>query len=99
MASSAAAAEKWEEIDEELKFNKNEKLGSGGFGTVYRGKYVLPSNNSSFLRNFGGRKIIDVAVKIVDKRYVKFEDEILGRVRNHPNVLNFYCDKERLGLR
>ena len=97
MASSAAAAEKWEEIDEELKFNANDELGRGSYGRVFRGKYVLPSNNSSFLRNFGGRKIIDVAVKIVDKERVEFEDEILGRVRNHPNVLNFYCAKERLG--
>ena len=95
--SAAAAVEDWQVIDEELKLNENDKLGSGGYGHVFRGKYVLPSNNSSFLRNFGGRKIIDVAVKIVDKERVEFEDEILGRVRNHPNVLNFYCAKERLG--
>lgn len=46
--SSAKTAD-WEVIDAELKYNKNYKLGSGGYGTVYKGKY-----DSSHL--FGIRK-------------------------------------------
>ena len=83
--------EKWEKVDEELKFNKNNELGRGGFGTVYKGKYVL----------VGTDKEIDVAVKRIDVERVKLEDEILAKVGNHRNVLHFYCAKdiERFRLR
>ena len=74
---SAASAE-WEEIDEELKYNKNGKLGSGSYGTVYKGEYVLPNNSSrlsSLLRWFaGGGNKIDVAVKRIDPERVKLDD-------------------------
>ena len=85
-ATTAAAAEKWEVIEEgTLKYNKNGELGRGGFGTVYKGKYVLVEID----------KEIDVAVKRIDVERVKLlEDEILAKVRNHRNVLYFYCAKD-----
>ena len=96
--SAAAAVEDWQVIDEELKLNENDKLGSGGYGTVFRGKFVLRSKN--LLRLFGGGKKIDVAVKRIDKERVKLEGEILAKVSgNHRNVLHFYCAKEKYGWR
>ena len=86
---SAAAAE-WEEIDKELKYNKNNKLGSGSYGTVYKGKFVLVGRSNE----------IDVAVKRIDPERVKLEDEILAKIKNqHQNVLHFYCAKDKIGMR
>ena len=85
---SAAAAE-WEEIDKELKYNKNNKLGSGSYGTVYKGKFVLVGSGNK----------IDVAVKRIDPERVKLDDEILAKVGKHRNVLHFYCAKEKIGMR
>ena len=83
--------EKWEKVDEELKFNENNELGHGGYGTVYKGKYVLEGS--------AGNEI-DVAVKRIDPKQVKFEDEILAKIRNqHQNVLHFYCAKDKIGMR
>ena len=88
-ATTAAAAEKWEVIEEgTLKYNANDELGRGGFGTVYKGKYVLVEIG----------KEIDVAVKRIDPKNVKLEDEILAKVGNHRNVLNFYCAKKKRGF-
>ena len=102
MTSAAAAAEAdWDAIDSELRVNYSEELGSGGYGSVYKGEYVLPSNSSSLLRWFGGRKSkIVVAVKRIDPIRVKklLEDEILAKVGNHRNVLHFYCAKENRGF-
>lgn len=98
--SAAAAVEDWQVIDEELKLNENDKLGSGGYGTVFRGKYVLPKNRKNLFRLFGGGNKIEVAVKRIDKERVKLEDEILAKVSgNHRNVLHFYCAKEKYGWR
>ena len=91
------SSEKWEEIDEELKYNENDELGSGGYGSVFIGKFVLRSKN--LLPLFGGRKKIDVAVKRIDPKKIQLEDEILIKVRNHRNVLNFYCAKDKMGWR
>ena len=90
MSYSAADAtdEDWEVIDEDLKFNMKAELGSGSFGTVYKGKYVL----------VGTDKEIDVAVKRIDPERVKLEDEILAKVGTHRNVLNFYCAKKKRGF-
>ena len=95
--SAAAAVEDWQVIDEKLKLNENDKLGNGGYGTVFRGKFVLRSKN--LLPLFGGRKKIDVAVKRIDPKKIQLEDEILTKVRNHRNVLNFYCAKDKMGWR
>ena len=96
--SAAAAVEDWQVIDEKLKLNENDKLGNGGYGTVFRGKFVLRSKN--LLRLVGGGKKIDVAVKRIDKERVKLEGEILAKVSgNHRNVLHFYCAKEKYGWR
>ena len=98
--SAAAAVEDWQVIDEELKLNENDKLGSGGYGTVFRGKYVLPKNRKNLFRLFGGGNKIEVAVKRIDKERVKLEDEILAKVSGyHRNVLHFYCAKEKYGWR
>ena len=98
--SAAAAVEDWQVIDEELKLNENDKLGSGGYGTVFRGKFVLPKNRKYLFRLFGGGNKIEVAVKRIDKERVKLEDEILAKVSgNHRNVLHFYCAKEKYGWR
>ena len=81
-----SSTEDWQVIEERtLKYNKNHQLGSGGFGTVYKGKYVLVEID----------KEIDVAVKRIDVERVKLlvEDEILTKVKNHRNVLYFYCAK------
>ena len=81
-----SSTEDWQVIEEgTLKYNKNHQLGRGGFGTVYKGKYVLVEID----------KEIDVAVKRIDVERVKLlEDEILAKVRNHRNVLYFYCAKD-----
>ena len=97
-AAAAAAEADWELIDSELRVNFSEELGSGGYGSVYKGEYVLPSNSSTLLRLFGGGKKIDVAVKRIDPKNVKLEDEILAKVGNHRNVLHFYCAKEIRGF-
>ena len=80
-----SSTEDWQVIEEgTLKYNKNHQLGRGGFGTVYKGKYVLVEIE----------KEIDVAVKRIDVERVELlEDEILAKVRNHRNVLYFYCAK------
>ena len=99
MTSAAAVLEDLEVIDSELRVNFSEELGSGGYGSVYKGKYVLPSNSSTLLRWFGGRKSkIVVAVKRIDPKNVKLEDEILAKVGNHRNVLHFYCAKKKRGF-
>ena len=94
--SAAAAVEDWQVIDEELKLNENDKLGSGGYGNVFRGKYVLPKNRKNLFRLFGGGNKIEVAVKRIDKESVKklVEDDIHRKVGNRPNVLYFYDAKD-----
>ena len=60
----------------ELSFNREDVLGKGSYGFVYRGKY---------------KDLIDVAIKrIVKEEFNKFEEEIFLRIGNHPNILHHY---------
>ena len=100
--NSATTAAKWEVIEEgTLKYNANDVLGRGGHGRVYKGKYVLRKDYSnSPSGSFAGGKEIDVAVKRVDQNHVHVEkDERLAKMRNHANVIHFYCTMDRFGLR
>ena len=90
-SATAASAEDWQVIDEELKYNVKGELGSGGYGTVFKGKYVVVESGEE----------IDVAVKRIDPTRVEklLEDEILAKVGNHPNVIHFYDAKGKVGMR
>ena len=83
-------------IDDELSVYYSEKLGNFSYGPVYEGKYVLHESSISLSQLFLGiGEKIEVAVKEIIKESVDLLDgEILIEVRNHKNVLRFYCVKE-----
>jgi len=64
----------------ELFFNREDVLGRGSFGHVYRGKF---------------KGAIDVAVKRIVKFEVnKFERDLMPTIENHPNIIHFFCVEE-----
>ena len=64
----------------ELFFNREDVLGHGSFGHVYRGKF---------------KGEIDVAIKRIVKFEVnKFERDFMPTIENHPNIIHFFCVEE-----
>lgn len=60
-----------------LSFNRNDVIGSGSFGHVFKGKF---------------ESAIDVAIKRIVKLDVsQFEKDVMPTIENHPNVIRFYC--------
>ena len=66
-----------------LSFTRDDQLGVGSFGTVYRGKYK-------------NKDVIDVAVKRILKEKVTsdFETTFLAKIASHPNILRYYHKEE-----
>lgn len=97
----SSAASDWVVIDDELSVNYSEKLGNCSYGPVYEGKYVLPESSISLSEPFLGiGEKIEVAVKEIIKESVNLlDDELLKKIRNHQNVLRFYCAKENRRFR
>ena len=62
-----------------LTFSRDDFLGKGGYGTVFRGKLEGTT--------------IDVAIKRIDKTELKkdfFEIEIYPKIQQHPNIVRFH---------
>ena len=64
----------------ELSYNRQDVLGKGAFGTVYRGKF---------------QGTIDVAIKRLLKPLTNdFEKEIFPSIPHHPNIVRFFHVEE-----
>jgi len=65
----------------QLSFSRNDVLGSGSFGTVYKGKF---------------KGTIDVAIKRILREKVTSDVEtvVMAEIQSHPNVLRYYCVEE-----
>lgn len=65
-----------------LTFNRNDHLGGGSFGKVYKGKF----------KEFDGQPEIDVAIKRIERSdFKKMEEVVIKSIQSHPNVLRYYC--------
>ena len=63
-----------------LSFNREDVLGKGSFGTVFRGTF---------------QNATDVAIKRIIKLEVnKFETDIMPTIDHHPNIIHYYCVEE-----
>ncbi len=68
-----------------LSYDRNDLLGSGSFGKVYKGKFKESEEEAE----------IDVAIKRIEDVDVKdVERIIMENMKPHPNVLHCYCIEE-----
>jgi serine/threonine-protein kinase/endoribonuclease IRE1 len=65
----------------QLSFSRNDVMGSGSFGTVYKGKFM---------------GTIDVAIKRILREKVtsQVETVVMTQIKSHPNVLRYFCVEE-----
>ena len=66
-----------------ISFNRNDFIGKGSYGEVFRGKFIP----------IGSEVAIDVAVKRILRTTAEsnFEQIIMEHIEYHPNVLRYYC--------
>jgi len=68
-----------------LSYDRNDLIGNGSFGKVYKGKFKESEEKSE----------IDVAIKRIEDVDVKaIEKVIMENIEPHPNVLHCYCIEE-----
>lgn len=68
-----------------LSYSRKDRLGTGSFGSVFKGKYEDP----------GKSDLIDVAIKRIESLDVnEIERVIMEKLEPHPNVLQYYCTEE-----
>jgi len=67
-----------------LSYSRKDRLGTGSFGSVFKGKYREP-----------GKPEIDVAIKRIENLDVnEIERLVMEKLEPHPNVLQYYCTEE-----
>jgi serine/threonine protein kinase len=62
-----------------LSLFKSEVLGKGCNGTVFRGHFL---------------STIDVAIKRVDKSFIRVESNLLLKAALHPNIIRYYATED-----
>lgn len=68
-----------------LSYSRQDQLGRGSFGTVFKGKFKESEEKAE----------IDVAIKRVENIDVnEIEKVIIEQLEAHPNVLQYYCTEE-----
>lgn len=71
----------------QLSYRRKDLLGSGSFGTVFRGKLKHASTEN--------KPDIDVAIKRIEEINAReIETVVIGNLEPHPNVLQYYCIEE-----
>ncbi len=67
-----------------LSYNRKDRLGTGSFGSVFKGKYQEPRKPD-----------IDVAIKRIESLDVnEIEKIVMEKLEPHSNVLQYYCTEE-----
>ncbi len=68
-----------------LSYSREDRLGTGSFGSVFRGKF----------RENEEKPEIEVAIKRIEQIEGKeVEKIVMGDIEPHPNVLQYYCVEE-----
>ena len=63
-----------------LKVYQDKPLGSGQFGSTFKGVF---------------QKMIQVVVSLVNKDEFQVNVDILSKAQNHPNILRFFCSEDK----
>ena len=66
------------EIDK-LRFSRSDRLGTGKFGCVFRGKFA---------------NVVTVAIKRMKKQLTELDSIIYNIVSHHSNIINYYYTNE-----
>ena len=66
------------EIDK-LRFRRSDRLGTGKFGWVFRGKY---------------ENVVTVAIKRMEKQLTELDSRLYSIANGHPNIIHYFYTNE-----